>query len=42
MRDYKQGYEYTLLDPLSFCNGALYFSERAPQMLGLKAVVVQV
>ena len=37
----KRGYEYTLLDPLLFCNGALYFAERAPQMLGLRAVVVQ-
>ena len=37
----ERGFTYTLLDPLLFCNGLLYFSERAPQMLGLKAVVVQ-
>ena len=37
----KAGYKYKLLDPLLFCNGMLYFSERAPQMMGLKAVVVQ-
>ena len=29
------------LGKLLFCNGALYFAERAPQMLGLRAVVVQ-
>ncbi|KAJ1480293.1 nucleotide-diphospho-sugar transferase-domain-containing protein [Baffinella frigidus] len=34
-------FSYSLLDPLRFVNGALFFSDRAPQMLGVKAVVVQ-
>ena len=33
--------EYELLDPLKFVNGNLFFSDRAPQMLGIKPVIVQ-
>lgn len=33
--------KYELLDPLKFANGNLYFSDRAPQMLGIKPIVVQ-
>jgi hypothetical protein len=25
-------FQYTLLDPLLFCNGAIYFSDRSPQV----------
>ena len=32
---------YSLLDPLLFVNGALFFSDRAPQMLGIRPVIVQ-
>ena len=32
---------YGVLDPLLFPNGALFFSERAPQMMGIKAAAVQ-
>ena len=33
--------KYGVLDPLWFTNGALYFSDRGPQMLGVKPAVVQ-
>jgi len=28
----KKDFQYTLLDPLLFCNGAIYFSDRSPQV----------
>ena len=34
-------FNYSLLDPLRFANGALFFGARAPQMLGVRAAVVQ-
>ena len=33
--------DYELLDPLKFVNGNIFFSDRAPQMLGIKPVIVQ-